>query len=147
MDNWRVLRLCEFRRDGPGDESMYALAMAVHNIGPISMGSGGMWTPVGYKGPLLLNALTGTCSFEKEGMKLSPEVIHFPGEYVYSFAYARERAKLGALVEGRKTPISNLTASFARSALWQCSRRSAGLSKLAKKSVRAYRATLSHNVQ
>ena len=140
LDNWRALRLCEFRRNGPGDESVYALAMAVHHIGPTSMGTGGMWTPVGYKGSLLLNALNGTCSFEKEGMQLSPEIIHFPGEYVYSFAYARERARLRAHIEGAKPPLSTLAASFAASVLWQCSRRLSGLSTLARKSVRAYRA-------
>jgi hypothetical protein len=139
LENWRTLRLCEFRRDGPGDESVYSVAMAVHHISPTSMGSGGMWTPVGYKGPLLLDALSGTCSFEKEGMKLSPEVIHFPGEYIYSFAYARERARLRAHIEKKKTPMSSRAASFAASVLWQSSRRLAGMSTLARKSVRAYR--------
>lgn len=133
-----------FRRDGPNDEAVYALAMAVHRIGPTWMGAGGMWTPTGYKGPLLLNALNGTCTFEKEGMKLSPEIIHFPGDYIYSFAYARERARLKAHVEKVKTPISSLAASFAASVLWQCSRRSSGLAKLARTSVRAYRAARSH---
>jgi hypothetical protein len=144
LENWRDFKLREFRRDGPGDESVYSLAMAVHSISPTSMGSGGMWTPVGYKGPLLLDALLGTCSFEKEGMKLAPEIIHFPGEYAYSFVYARERAKLGAHVEGRKTPTSKLVVSFAKSVLWQCSRRSAGLSRVARSSVRAYRTARSH---
>jgi hypothetical protein len=147
LENWKALRLCEFRRDGPGDESVYALAMAVHHFGLTSMGPGGMWTPVGYKGPLLLDALKGRCSFEKEGMKLSPEIIHFPGEYVYSFAYARERARLRSRIEGRKTPLSTMAASFAASALWQSSRRMSGLSKLARKSVRAYRAARSHTAQ
>ncbi len=147
LDDWRGLRLCEFRRDGPGDESVYALAMAVHHFGLTSMGPRGMWTPVGYKGPLLLDALKGTCSFAKEGMKLSPEIIHFPGEYVYSFAYARERAKLSAHVEGRKTPLTTMATSFAASALWQSSRRVSGLSKLARKSVRAYRAARSQAAQ
>jgi hypothetical protein len=141
LENWREFRLREFRRNGPGDESLYALAMAVHQISPTSMGAAGMWTPVGYKGPLLLDALHGRCSFEKEGMKLSPEILHFPGEYVYSFAYARERAKLKTRVEGKKTALSSLAASFATSVLWQCSRKSSGLSKFARKSVRAYRAT------
>ena len=143
-DNFRTLRLREFRRDGTNDEAVYALAMAVHHMGPTSMGPGGMWTPVGYKGPLLLDALNGTCSFEKEGMKLSPEIIHFPGEYVYSFAYARERARLRVRIEGKRTPVSTLAVAFVNSVLWQCSRRSSGLSKLARKSVRAYRAVRSH---
>jgi hypothetical protein len=142
-DNWRALRLGQFRRDGPADETVYSLAMAVHHIGPTWMGSGGMWTPCGYKGPLLLDALLGTCSFEKEGMKLSPEIVHFPGEYVYCFPYARERAKLRAYIERKKTPTTSLMASFAKSALWQCSRRSSSLSRLARTSVRAYRAARS----
>jgi hypothetical protein len=140
LENWRELRLSEFRRDGPNDEALYAIAMAFHNIAPTSMGSGGMWTPVGYKGPLLLDAIRGTCSFEKEGMKLSPEIVHFPGEYAYAFPYARERARLAAYTEARKTPISSLARSFATSLLWQSSRKVSGLSKLARSSVRAYRA-------
>lgn len=139
LENWREYKLAEFRRDGPGDEAVYALAMAIHNIAPTSMGAGGMWTPVGYKGALELNALGGTCSFEKEGMKVTPEIVHFPGEYVYCFAYARERARLKALIENRKTPIPQMLASYGRSILWQCARRSTGLAALAKQSVRAYR--------
>lgn len=143
LEDWHKLRLREFRRDGPGDESVYAIAMATRHLRLTSMGAGGMWTPVNCRGPLLLNALKGTCSFEKEGMHLSPEVVHFPGEYVYSYAYARERAKLKAHVEGKRTPVSSVVNSFATSFLWQCSRRSAGLSSLARKSVRAVRAVRS----
>lgn len=144
LDDWRVLRLGQFRRDGPNDETVYSLAMAIHGIGPTFMGSGGMWTPCGYKGQLLLDALNGTCSFEKEGMKLSPEIVHFPGEYMYSFPYVRERARLRRRVEGKTTPKLSLAAAFATSVLWQSSRRSSGLAKLAKTSVRAYRAVRSH---
>jgi hypothetical protein len=140
LDKWRTFRICDFRRGGPNDEDVYALAMAVHHIGPTSMGSGGMWTPIGYKGPLLLDALRGTCSFEKEGMKLSPEIIHFPWEYANSFVYARERAKLRAHVEGKETSMSSLGSSFATSVLWHCRRRLRGLSKLARTSVQARRA-------
>jgi hypothetical protein len=143
LDNSSSLRMREFRRNGPNDEAIYSAAMAVHNLPVTSMGPGGMWTPCGYKGPLHLDALRGTCSFEKEGMMRTPEVVHFPGEYVYSFAYTRERAKLKALVEGEKTPASSLAASFVKSVLWQCSRRSGGLSKAGRACVRFYRRTTS----
>jgi hypothetical protein len=139
LDNSSSLRMREFRRNGPADEAIYAAAMAVHQIPLTSMGPGGMWTPCGYKGPLHLDALRGTCSFEKEGMMLAPEVVHFPGEYVYSFAYARERAKLKAHVEGKKISASTLAGSFIKSVLWQCSRRSGGLSNVARTCVRFYR--------
>jgi hypothetical protein len=139
LENWRSLQLREFRRNGPGDESIYSLAMALHHFNPTSMGAGGMWTPVGYTGPLRLDVLGGTCSFEKEGMKLSPEIIHFPGEYGYAFPYARERAKLAAHVEKKKTSRFALPAALLTSALWQCSRKSAILAKLGRSSVRAFR--------
>ena len=92
----------EFRRNGPADEAIYAAAMAVHQVPLSAHGTRRYVDACGYKGPLHLDALRGTCSFEKEGMMLAPEVVHFPGEYVYSFAYARERAKLKAYVEGKK---------------------------------------------
>ena len=49
LDNSSSLRLSDFRRDGPNDEAVYAVAMAIHRLEPTSMGVGGMWTPVGYK--------------------------------------------------------------------------------------------------
>jgi hypothetical protein len=139
LDNWCSLRLREFRRNGPNDEAIYSIAMAVHHIAPTAMVPGGMWTPVGYKGPLLLDALTGNCSFEKEGMMLAPEVIHFPGEYAFSLAYARERARLQAKIEGKRMPLSTQAASLIKSVLWQTSRRFSALSKFARVSVRSYR--------
>jgi hypothetical protein len=139
LDDWRSLGLREFRRNGPPDEAIYSIAMAIHGIAPIWMGPGGMWTPVGYKGPLHLDAMRGTSSFQKEDMMLSPEVIHFPGEYAYSFAYARERARLRVRVEGRKTPILSRAGALAKSLLWQSSRQYSGLSKFARAWVRSYR--------
>lgn len=139
LDNWKALRLSEFRRQGPSDESIYSIAMAIHHLRPTSMGAGGMWTPVGYKGPLRLDALRGECSFEKEGMQLSPEIVHFPGEYIYAFCYARERARLKSKIEGEKTPLSSMAVPLAASLLWQCSRRASALSVVARKSLRAYR--------
>jgi hypothetical protein len=143
LDNWRTLRLGEFRRNGPADETLYSVAMAIHSIAPTWMRAGGMWTPCGYKGPLHLDALRGTCSFEKEGMKLTPEIVHFPGEYVYAFPYARERARLAAHIEQKKVAFWTLGVPFVTSLLWQCSRRSSSLAKLARGSVRAYRAARS----
>jgi len=139
LDNSSSLRFREFRKNGPADEAIYSVTMAVHQIPLISMGPGGMWTPCGYKGSLQLDALQGTSSFEKDGMMLAPEVIHFPGEYVYAFPYARERAKLKARVEGKTTSVFSLSASYTKSVLWQCSRRSNGLSKVARSCVRSYR--------
>jgi hypothetical protein len=144
LSNFRELRLGEFRRNGPNDEAVYAIAMAIHHIRPTFMRPGGMWTPCGYKGPLVLDAIAGNCSFEKEGMRLSPEIVHFPGEYMYAFPYFRERARLKARVEGKKTPAVAFAKPFATSLLWQCSRRSQGLATLARTSLRLARAVRSY---
>lgn len=140
MNDWRKLRLAPFRRDGPNDEAVYSVAMAMHNVSPTHMGSGGMWTPCGYRGKLRLNAIEGTCSFEKEGEIRTPEVIHFPGEYMYCFPYMRERARVRRQVMGSNAGMVSLARAYMVSVLWQCSRRSEGLSRLAKNAVRAYRA-------
>jgi hypothetical protein len=140
MEDSRALRLGEFRRNGPADETLYSLAMAIHQVGPTWMGVRGMWTPCGYKGRLRLDVLKGTCSFQKEGMHLSPEIVHFPGEYVYAFPYARERARLKAHMQSKASPTLSLAAPCLTSLLWQCTRRSTGLAKIGRASVRAVRA-------
>lgn len=140
MDNWRELRLAPFRRNGPNDESVYSVAMAMHNVSLTYMGCGGMWTPCGYRGKLSLDGIRGTCSFEKEGEIRTPEVIHFPGEYIYCFPYVRECARIRKQVgEGRQS-VTSLVRSYALSILWQCSRKSATLSDLGRRSIRIYRA-------
>jgi hypothetical protein len=139
LDNWRELGLREFRGNGPNDEAVYAVAMAIHGVRLTSMGPRGMWTPTGYRGPLLLDAIAGTCSFEKEGNMLSPEVIHFPGEYCYSYAYARERRRLLRQVEGKRTPLTTTAKAYVTSMLWQGSRKLSALSKLGRMTVRFYR--------
>jgi hypothetical protein len=141
MNDWRELRLAPFRRNGPNDEAVYSVAMAIHNVTPTYMGSGGMWTPCGYRGKLRLDAVEGACSFEKEGEIRTPEVVHFPGEYINCFPYARERARLRWRVGRAKTGTAALARAYAISVLWQCSRKSYGLSTLAKKTIRVYRAT------
>jgi len=139
LDNFSSLRLSEFRRNGPADEAIYSLAMAVHDISLTSMGPGGMWTPCGYKGSLRLDALAGTCSFLKEGRMLSPEVVHFPGEYAYAYVYARERARLRTRVEGKAPAVSTVTGSYIKAALWQSSRNVSALSKIGRAWVKTYR--------
>lgn len=140
MDDWRELRLAPFRRNGPNDESVYSVAMAMHNMSLTYMGSGGMWTPCGYRGKLSLDGIRGTCSFEKEGEIRTPEIIHFPGEYIYSFPYVRECARIGKQLGQSSESLAGLARSYALSVLWQCSRRSARLSELGRRSIRAYRA-------
>lgn len=136
LDDWNSLNFQEFRGNGPADEALYSVAMAMRDIAPVFMNPGGMWTPVGYTGRFRLDAIKGSCSFMKEGMLLTPEVIHFPGEYGYLFAYTRERSRLQARIEGKAIPMPQRVASFVRSALWQLSRRSSGLARMGRSWVR-----------
>jgi hypothetical protein len=70
---------------------------------------------------------------------LSPEIVHFPGEYAYAYAYARERARLRTRIEGKAPSVSTLAGSYTKAALWQSSRNVSALSRIGRAGVRAYR--------
>jgi hypothetical protein len=139
MRNAADLGLREFRRNGPADEAVYSIAMAIFGVKPTLMQPGGMWTPTNYTGSFRLDAVHGQCSFEKDGVKLAPEIVHFAGEYALLYAYSRERARLRLIVEGEKTEVTALLKAFAVSVLWQSSRRSTFLRKPAKEVFRLLR--------
>jgi hypothetical protein len=140
LNDWRKLRLAPFRKNGPADEAIYAVAMAIHRTEMTYFPAGGMWTPCGYKGKLILDGLRGFCSFEKDGELRTPEIVHFPGEYIYCFAYTREKMKIRKAVDGLGTPAIPLARAYFFSLLWRLTRVSPGLSRLGRSSVRAYRA-------
>ena len=66
LANWKDLHFSEFRRDGPADEAIVSIAMAIHGLKPTSMGTAGMYTPTSYRGPMYLDVIEGKCSFEKK---------------------------------------------------------------------------------
>jgi hypothetical protein len=138
LANWKELRFAEFRRDGPADEPIVSVAMAIHGLGPTSMGASGMYTPTAYSGPLNLDVVKGTCSFKKKGRMVTPEIIHFAGEYAYCFAYPREAARLKRYFGGGGS-FFLLARALVTSVLWQCTRRSPGLAAFARRWVRLYR--------
>jgi hypothetical protein len=138
LANWKELRFAEFRRDGPADEPIISVAMAIHGLGPTSMGTGGMYTPTAYSGPLHLDVLKGTCSFKKKGRMVAPEIIHFAGEYAFCFVYPRESARLLKYFGGKPSSL-RLATAYITSLLWQCTRRSPGLATVARSWMRLYR--------
>ncbi len=77
LADYKELRFPEFRNDVPADEAILSVAMALHGLSPTSMGRKGMWTPISSRGPLDLDIVLGTCSFEKEGHIVYPDVVHF----------------------------------------------------------------------
>lgn len=140
MSSWREIRLNSFRQDGPNDEAVYSAAMAMHGVALTYMGARGMWTPVGYSGSLKLDALSGECSFLKEGVKRTPEIIHFPGEYMYCYAYLRERRALRRKFGVTQNDIFASVSSYLASILWHSFRKSQHFSRWGRRFVRGVRA-------
>ena len=95
------LGFVDFRGDGPNDETVYAVSMAIHGIGPTDMGTGGMFTPINAGSKPVIDVLEGVCSFVKDGMERHPDIMHFASA-THTAMYLRECRKLECLGEGRR---------------------------------------------
>jgi hypothetical protein len=120
MRDWKDLRFREFCLDGPSDEPIIGVAMAIHGLTATPMGVGGMWTPGGSKGPMHVDVLKGECSFEKEGRMVYPEVIHFPGRFSSSFIYHRESLRLQEYFGGGRATALQTCKVWLEGGLAQC---------------------------
>lgn len=116
--DYKALRFPDFRRDGPNDEAIFAVAMALHGLSATSMGCRGMWTPISSPGPMQLDVLAGSCRFEKEGRMVLPDVVHFAGGYSSCYAYMREREKLRVHMQGGWISPFTWIALYVRGASW-----------------------------
>jgi hypothetical protein len=95
----------EFRNDGPNDEALYSVAMAIHGLKLIDMGNAGMWTPINAESSLTVDIPRGICTFMKKGRQVTPDIIHFAGS-TGSFVYLRECSKLRSLAHGKGGRLS-----------------------------------------
>jgi hypothetical protein len=93
LNRAKELRFKDFRGDGPNDESIYATAMALHGLTLTDMSPGGMWTPIAASTPIEIDVLRGVCRFNKRGVPVQPDIIHF-ATWTESFLYLRECRKL-----------------------------------------------------
>lgn len=118
LADYKALRFPCFRSDGPNDEAIFSVAMALHGLSATSMGCRGMWTPISSPGSLQLDVVAGTCRFEKEGRVVQPDVVHFAGGYSSCLAYIREREKLRVYMEGGQIPVLGWIRLFVRGASW-----------------------------
>jgi hypothetical protein len=91
-----ALRFSDFRGDGPNDESIYSVAMAIHGLTVTDTGDGGMWTPIAATSPIVIDVPKGICHFVKLGRIVTPDVVHF-ATFTDSFTYLRECLKLECL--------------------------------------------------
>jgi hypothetical protein len=101
MNHAAELRFTDFRGDGPADEALLSVAMAIHGLTVTDMGVGGMWTPLDATGRLRIDIPNGLCSFTKRGRNLSPHILH-AATFTESLFYLRECAKL----KQTPTPLS-----------------------------------------
>jgi hypothetical protein len=101
MSRGEELGFSDFRGDGPADEALYSVAMAIHGLTGKDMGLGGMWTPIQRESPMVVDIPAGVCRFVKRGRKLNPDIIHF-ATFTQSYSYLRECLKLKHLDDGRE---------------------------------------------
>ncbi len=128
----------EFRNDGPNDEALYSVAMAIHGLKLIDMGNVGMWTPINAESPLTVDIPHGICTFVKKGRQVTPDVIHFAG-FTGSFIYLRECSKLKRLAHGKGgelSPVEAMTLRMEAAKAWK-QETSATLRRRIKKMVSA----------
>jgi hypothetical protein len=83
----------EHRGDGPCEEPLYAVAMALQGLSGTAMGIGGMETLIGASSHLVLDVPHSICTFVKGGRALAPDIIHF-AELTDGLCYKRECRKL-----------------------------------------------------
>ena len=84
----RVLGIKDFDKAGPGDETLIALALAELHVSRLYDDHGHlMRTPLNSTGKLRVDALGGGCSFNKEGVIVSPAICHFCADWVLSPQY------------------------------------------------------------
>lgn len=99
LANFKELQFKDFRGDGPADEALYSVAMAIHGLSVIDMGEGGMWTPINSSGPVTLDVQDGICHFIKAGKPVKPDVVHFATVWAETFVYRRECLRLQKLAQ------------------------------------------------
>jgi hypothetical protein len=99
LNHHAELKFSDFRGDGPGDEVLYTVAMALHGVRPIDFGNAGMWTPLDVTGPVLVDIPQSVCTFTKAGRLVNPDIVHFVGytECLKLRALKGSSAKLSAV--------------------------------------------------
>jgi hypothetical protein len=115
MTNYQELRFNDFRGDGPNDESLYSVALAMHGLSATDMGERGMWTPINSKGPITLDVLRGVCHFIKEGRPVKPDIVHFATVWAETYTYRRECLKLSKFANASSGNISKANLSLSES--------------------------------
>ncbi|WP_137680690.1 hypothetical protein [Aurantiacibacter suaedae] len=106
------LGILDFDSAGPGEETLFGLAMAKLGVTDLYNDHGRlMRTPLNSTGPIHLDVLGGECRFVKEGALVEPAIVHFCGEWIDHPAY---RIAVKELARGKRLPASRRAAIRAR---------------------------------
>jgi len=86
--NYRTYGIRAFDKSGPGEETVFALALAKLDLLDLYHDEGNlMRTPTGLKGKIFIDPLGGGCTFERFDGVVSPAICHFAGPYLLSVDY------------------------------------------------------------
>lgn len=94
------------------DEIPLAIAIAEQGILPVPDGGTTMRTPIGIRGEMDIDVLSGRCAFDKQGDIVKPAIAHF-ATWQFHPVYYRERAKLRLYFGSALTrPLARLGAAY-----------------------------------
>jgi len=116
------LRVGSYPGGGFPDEPLFALALALHGLRLTPTGTIGPWTPIDSRGPIHLDVLRGTCHFRKQGVRVYPDIIHFPDGYRECYAYPREVWKLKKHFGKAIPPLGERAKIFMGAMAWRVER-------------------------
>ncbi|MBH8552829.1 hypothetical protein I8751_10705 [Nostocaceae cyanobacterium CENA357] len=94
LRDWKKLGISAFRGDGPNDERIIAIAMMLHNQTLFQDQGQMMRTPIGLRGSLDVDVITGKSTFQKDSKVVSPALVHFACVWAEHPVYYREVSKL-----------------------------------------------------
>jgi hypothetical protein len=79
---------------GPNEERLFSVALALHHLSVYRDNGMIMRTPLGLVGRLRIDTLREQCTFRKNGMLVSPALVHFAAPWNKHPLYRREATKL-----------------------------------------------------
>jgi hypothetical protein len=86
--NYRRYGIRAFDKSGPGEETVFALALSKLGLFDLYHDEGNlMRTPTGLKGKIFIDPLGGGCTFERYDGVVCPAICHFAGPYLLSVEY------------------------------------------------------------
>lgn len=111
-DQQAELGILDFDSAGPGEETLFGLAMAKLGFDDLYDDRGRlMRTPLNATGPIHLDILAGECRFEKQGTLVEPAIVHFCGEWIDHPCY---RIAVEELANGKRLAVHRRAAIKAK---------------------------------